>query len=107
MGDGLKQQWGVQDPAKAGSDKQSKDFQAAFQKEMGCINSHLQYTSANAEAARHNPLEARRDALYPAFQSANAQVDPADPAKAKGAIDKVLADAKAIEIGRASCRERV
>ena len=38
----------------------------------------------NAEAARHNPLEARRDALYPAFQSANAQVDPADPAKAKG-----------------------
>ena len=73
MGKGLKDQWGVTDPAKAGSDKQSQQFQASFQKETACINGHLQYTSANAEAARHNPLEARRDALYSAFQAALAQ----------------------------------
>jgi hypothetical protein len=97
MGDGLKQQWGVKDPAKPASDKQAKEFDAAFHKTVGCINGHLQYTSANAEAARHNPLEARRDGLYPAYQSAAAQIDPSDPAKAKGAIDKVLADAKALE----------
>ncbi len=95
-GNGLKEQWGVKDPAKAGSDQQAQQFQASFQKEIGCINGHLQYTSANAEAARHAPLEARRDALYPAFQSALGQIDRTDLAKAKGAIDKVLADAKAL-----------
>src|SRR5205809_621394 len=95
-GTGLKQQWGVKDPAKAGSDKQSQEFQAAFQRELAAINGHLQYTSANAEAARHGPLEARRDALYPRFQAALAQIDRTNPAKAKGAIDGVLADGKAL-----------
>ena len=52
MGKGLKDQWGVSDPAKVGSDKQAQQFQASFQKEIACINGHLQYTSANAEAAR-------------------------------------------------------
>src|SRR6266567_1216709 len=96
MGKGLKDQWGVKDPPKPGSDKQAKEFNAAFQKTIGCINSHLQYTSANAEAARHNPLEARRDALYPAFQAALAQIDRTNPGKAQGAIDKILADVKAL-----------
>jgi hypothetical protein len=95
-GKGLKQQWGVGDPAKAGSDKQSQQFQAAFQRELAVANSHLQYTSANADAVHHNPLEARRDALYPAFQLALAQIDRTNPAKAQGAIDKVLADGKAL-----------
>jgi hypothetical protein len=95
-GQGLKEQWGVKDPAKAGSDKQSQEFQASFQREMAAINGHLQYTSANADAPHHNPLEARRDALYPAFQSALAQIDRTNPAKAKGAIDKVLGDGKAL-----------
>src|SRR5712671_754537 len=96
MGKGLKDEWGVNDPAKTGSDKQSQQFQASFQKEIAVINGHLQYTSANAEAARHGPLEARRDALYPAFQGALGQIDRTNPAKAQGAIDKVLADAKAL-----------
>src|SRR5438552_17923190 len=96
MGKGLKDQWGVSDPAKVGSDKQAQQFQASFQKEIACINGHLQYTSANAEAARHNPLAARRDALYPAFQTALGQIDRTNPAKAQAAIDKVLADAKAL-----------
>lgn len=104
-GKGLKQQWGVGDPAKPGSDQQSKSFQAAFQKQIGVINSHLQYTSANAEAARHDPLAKRRDALYPDFQSALGQVDPKNPAKAKGAIDKVLADAQALLTEVASFRK--
>jgi hypothetical protein len=95
-GAGLKQQWGVGDPAKAGSDKQSQQFQAAFQKELAAINGHLQYTSANSDAPHHDPLEARRDALYPAFQSTLAQIDRTNPAKAQGAIDKVLADGKAL-----------
>lgn len=96
MGDGLKKQWGVGDPAKGGSDKQAQQFQASFQKEIGVINGHLQYTSANAEEARHKPLESRRDALYPAFQAANAKIDRTNPAKAQPDIDKVLADAKAL-----------
>jgi hypothetical protein len=104
-GQGLKQQWGVGDPAKAGSDKQSQEFQAAFQREMAIINSHLQYTSANADAAHHDPLEARRDALYPTFQAALAQIDRTDPSKAKGAIDKVLADGKALGTEAAALRK--
>src|SRR5262249_13203635 len=74
--------------------KQSQQFQASFQREMTAINGHLQYTSANADAAHHDPLEARRDALYPAFQAALAQIDRTNPAQAQGAIDKVLADGK-------------
>jgi hypothetical protein len=96
MGDGLKQQWGVDDPSKPASDQQSQEFQAAFQQQIGAINSDLQYTSANAEAGKHDPLAGRRDALLTAFQSALGQIDPKNPAKAKATIDKVLADSKAL-----------
>jgi hypothetical protein len=95
-GPGLKQQWGVSDPAKAGSDKQSQEFQASFQRELSAINGHLQFTSANADAAHHDPLEQRRDALYPAFQATLPQIDRTNPDKAKGAIDKVLNDGKVL-----------
>lgn len=96
MGKPLKDQWGVSDPAKAGSDKQSQEFQATFAKELAPVNSNLQYTSANAEVAVHQPLESRRDGLYPVFQSALAQIDRTDPKKAQPAIDKVLADVKSL-----------
>jgi hypothetical protein len=84
MGNGLKDQWGVGEPAKAGSDKQAQQFQASFQKEITGINGHLQYTSANAEAARHGPLASRRDALYPAFQSALARDRSDEPVEGAG-----------------------
>jgi hypothetical protein len=93
---GLKNQWGVNDPAQAGSDKQSKDFQAAFQKAIGPINEHLQYTVSHAEEAKHNPLAAKRDGLMTSFQSALGLIDPSNPAKAQPAIDKVLADVQAL-----------
>jgi len=104
---GLKNQWGVGDPnapgAQAkptakdtGSDKQANDFQAAFQKEQGVINGHLQYTSANAEASKHGAFASRRDAQYSAFQSALAKIDRTNPSKAQGDIDKVLGDARAL-----------
>ena len=96
MGDGLKKTWGVGDPAKPGSDKQGQQFQAAFQKEMGVINGHLQYTSAHAETAAHDAFAARRDKLYPAFQAALAKIDRASPAKAQADIDKVVGDGKAL-----------
>src|SRR5262249_38954320 len=95
-GTGLKGQWGVGDPAKAGSDRQAQQFQASFRSELAVVNGHLQYTSAHAQAARHDPLAARREALYWAFQSALALIDRTNPAKAAGAIAKVLADAKAL-----------
>ena len=99
---GLKGQWGVSDPqgaandGDAGSDKQGQAFQAAFQKEHGITNGHLQYTAANAEASAHAGFAARRDALYAAFQGAAAKIDRKDPSKAQGHIDKVLADARAL-----------
>ena len=82
--------------ANAGSDKQSQEFQAAFQTQYNSINGHLEYTSVNAEEALNKPLVARRDALPAAYQSALGQVDPEDVKKAKAAIEKVLATAKAL-----------
>ena len=117
---GLKGQWGVGNPTSTpavnspntqsskdtGSDKQAQDFQAAFQAEQGVINGHLQYTSANAEAARHDPLAARRDAMYSAFQSTLGKIDRNNPAKAQGDIDKVLGDARALSAEVASFRQQ-
>jgi predicted nucleic acid-binding Zn-ribbon protein len=97
MGGDLKGQWGVGDPAPVSSDKQSQQFQATFQKEVSTINEHLQYTSVNAEEARNTPLVGRRDALINAFQGTLPKIDPKDPTKAKGAIDKVLGDVKALD----------
>ena len=106
-GTGLKNQWGVGDPTQpntsgdqdtkdTGSDKQANDFQAAFKSEQGVINGHLQYTSANAEAPKHDAFAARRDAMYSSFQAALAKIDRTDPSKAQGDIDKVLGDARAL-----------
>ena len=113
---GLKSQFGVGDPKTAdqntpnakdaGSDKQAQDFQAAFQQEQGVINGHLQYTAANAEASGHDPLSARRDGMFTAFQSALAKIDRTDPSKAQGAIDKVLGDVRALSGEVATFRQR-
>lgn len=96
MGSSLKGQWGVDDPADAGSDEQRRNFQALFQKELGAINGHLQYTAAHAETARHDPMAKRRDALVSAFQAALAQIDPKNSNKAQAAIDRVLDDARVL-----------
>ena len=113
---GLKGQFGVGDPKTSGqdtadakdtgSDKQAQDFQAAFQQEQGLINGHLQYTAVNAEASRHDPLAARRDAMFGAFQSALAKIDRKDASKAQAGIDKVLADARALSGEAAAFRQQ-
>ena len=113
---GLKSQFGVGDPKTAdqntpnakdaGSDKQAQDFQAAFQQEQGAINGHLQYTAANAEASGHDPLSARRDGMFTAFQSALSKIDRTDPSKAQGAIDKVLGDVRALSGEVATFRQQ-
>jgi hypothetical protein len=96
MGDGLKDQWGVSNPAQAGSDKQSQQFQAAFQKEIGIINDALQVSAPIAEDGPQQDLTQRHDSLVSAYQSALAKVDPKDPSKAKSSIDKVMADARGL-----------
>ena len=102
---GLKGQWGVDEPAQAGSDEQSNKFKADFQAELGRTNEHLQYTAAHADSAEHAPMSAKRDALTPAFQSALAQIDPANAGKAQGAIDTVLANARSVGAEVAAFRE--
>jgi hypothetical protein len=113
---GLKSQFGVGDPnapaqntpntQDTGSDKQAQEFQAAFQQEQGVINGHLQYTAVSAEAVRHDPLSARRDAMFTAFQSALAKIDRKDPSKAQGAIDQVLSAVRALSGEVAAFRQQ-
>jgi hypothetical protein len=115
---GLKDQFGVGDPntlsntpgqsgankPPVGADKQAKEFRAAFEKELALINGHLQFTAVNADTTRHAALAARRDASFTAFQAALAKIDPKDTSKAKAAIDKVLADARALGAEAATLR---
>src|SRR5215212_10753108 len=96
MSGGLKQQWGVGDPAQVGPDPQSQDLKAAFEKPMDAMAAHLQFTAANGERARHDPFAARSEALVPRYQAALGEVDPADAAKAQASIDSLLADAGAL-----------
>ena len=92
MSGGLKQQWGVGNPAQVGPDAQSQDFKTAFEKAMDATAEHLQYTAANGDRSRHDPLATRSEALVPRYQDALKEVDAADPAKAKPSIDTLLAD---------------
>src|SRR5262249_13949443 len=65
-------------------------------KHRRAITVRLHSAPATPTAEQQTPWEARRDALYPAFQSALGQIDRTNPAKAQGPIDRVLADAKAL-----------
>ena len=105
MSNDLKNLWGVDSPAPAGSDQQSQQFKAAYQAELGKMNEHLQYTAVHAEEAKHAPMSAKRDGLTSAFQSALGQIDPANPAKAQSAIDSVLTKARATGAEVASFRQ--
>lgn len=88
-----------------GSDQQAQEFHAALQQRLATIDGHLAYTTEHAETAKHQPLAARRDSVAGAYQPAAAQVDPGDPAKAKDAIGKVLADADALAKDAAAFRQ--
>ena len=96
MSGGLKEQWGVADAAQVGPDAQSQDLKNAFEQAVDAMAEHLQYTAINADGARQNPLAARGQALVPRYQDALKQIDATDPAKAKPAIDSLLADAESL-----------
>ena len=102
--DGAKAQCIAPKLPQAGSDKQSQEFQAAFQAQYNRLNGDLEYTADYAEEALHNPLVSKRDALASAYQTALGKVDPDDPKKAKAGIDKVLADARALKAAVAKVR---
>lgn len=105
MPDGLQKQFGLNAPAQAGSDQQSKEFQALFAREIKAINDHLQYTATHADKALHGPWAGKRDALVASFQGALAQIDPQNASKAQGAIDRVLESARTLGAEVAKFRE--
>jgi predicted nucleic acid-binding Zn-ribbon protein len=107
MGDGLKDQWGVSNPAQAGADKQSQQFQAAFQKEIGIVNDALQVSAPIAEDGPQQDLTQRHDSIVSSYQSTLAKVDPKDPTKAKSSIDKALADAQGLSADAVKFRKAV
>ena len=88
--------------AGAGNSAQAQAFHAALTQLLAAMDAHLAYTADHAEATRHTPLVHRRDGLTGAYQKAVALVDPDNEAKAKPAIDQVLASARGLagEIGQ-------
>jgi hypothetical protein len=74
----------------AGSSQQSQEFRAAMQEQFTAIDANLAYTPGHAEEPKHQPMAAKRGSLIGAYQNALAQIDPDDPAKAKGSIDQAL-----------------
>src|SRR5262245_48690476 len=104
MSAGLKEQWGVSTPAQVGSDEQSQELKKAFEKLIDAIGESLQYTAANGERSRHDPLASRREDLIPRYQTTLDEIDPADAEKAKDDIDKLLADAQALADDSAAFR---
>ena len=107
MSGGLKEQWGVGDAAQVGPDAQSQDLKSAFEKAVDAMAEHLQYTAVNADRARQDPMASRGQALVPRYQDALKQVDAADPAKAKPAIDSLLADADSLGKDVAAFRSEI
>lgn len=99
MAEGLKNELGLGEPAAnaQASAQQGNQFKADFQAQLSKINSDLQYTAAHAEQSAHNSMTTKRQQSIAAYQSALGQIDPTDASKAQSAIDKVLADARALQ----------
>lgn len=104
MSAGLKDQWGVGDAIKVGPDPQSQELKTAFEKLIDAISASLQYTAANGERARHEPLATRRGELIPRYQSTLDEIDPADASKAKDDSEKLLGDAETLDKEAAAFR---
>lgn len=104
MGTGLKGLWGVEHPAPADTGEDATRLKAAFEPKIAAINEDLRVLATCAEAAQGQPLAARRDALYLAYQAA---VAPADPGPSEGptpSADQVLADAGALAAETSAAR---
>jgi hypothetical protein len=89
---GLKQQWNLKEPptlAKAVSGEQDRKFLESIKAAMDPVNKCWQFTAANAEKSKHDPLVAERDNLYINFQATRAKIDPDNETKAKGEIEEV------------------
>ncbi len=95
MGDGagLKDKWGVKEGKPTPSDKQAREFRAAFDAQKTAITSSLAYTLQYSEEPKHSALAGRESGLYQAYNTAAGAIDPTDPSKAAGTIQKVLGDA--------------
>lgn len=103
MGSGLKGLWGVEQPAPADAGEEATRFKAAFEAQLAAINADLRDLAACIEAAKAQPLTARRDALYPAYQAAAAPADPGADAQ-RPEPDRVLADAGALAAEAAAAK---
>ena len=96
MSSGLRDVLRLPEAKRALTTKQAEEFGRAFRKGMAELNRNLQVVAAQASRAEYQPLEAQRQRLYEAFQKASAQIDPADPAKANRAIQRVVAAVTAV-----------
>ncbi len=90
MAEGLKEIFGVDEPAKSGSDKQSKDFKKDFKSGLKGPDANLVHLAALAPANDHGALDGERDKVYGAYQKTLKAIDPADAKKASGKIKQVL-----------------
>ncbi len=94
QGQGLKSTWGVVDPAKAASDPQAKAFNQSFNTIIGPMRGHVEYMSVYGPLQQCTSMDGKCESLYQAYQKVAKTIDPANEAKAKPSIEKVIASAK-------------
>ena len=105
MADGLKEHFGLNDPASGGSNKQANAFKRDFKSGVKQPDTDLGYLASHAPMALYGALDGDRGKLYGAYQKTLKAVDPQDPRKASGKIKQVLTavdvlQKKAVELRR-------
>jgi hypothetical protein len=75
----------------------AQQFGQAFRTRLERVNQKLRVTAAQASPDTQQPLEGQRLRLIEAFQKTAAQIDSAEPNKARGAIKRVIAAIDLVE----------
>ena len=89
-GAGLKGTWGVEEPCAPSSDKQAREFKAAFTPALNKVKGCGAYTQQFGELSKHQKLLGMQDTSLQGYQKVLTTIDPSDPSKAAAGIQKVL-----------------
>ena len=97
MGVGLKALLKLPEARVSNTADQAQQFGRTFRLQMDGVNRKLRVMAAQASPSETKPLEGQRLRLIEAFQKTQGQIDPANPAKADKAIQRVMQAIDAVD----------